>query len=788
MLTILLRNVHPFHITWLACGLLLAAGCIDNDLPRCGDAYCPAGLACSERTDRCYVPDVCGNGEVEAGETCDDGNTFSEDGCRADCQSVEQCGNGMIDWNERCDCGTGQGTILDSSCRGQPNGELGGLCRHDCELHCGDGEIRGGELCDGEILGTSCVSLGFDRGRVECSDSCVPRVDACGYVGWRRETIGTENIYAVWGTAHDDIYAVGERTPNDLDAVHHYDGQTWSNVPVAFPGDPAAVALYDVWGLGAHSIYAVGEEGMVIHCQAIDCQAISGWTQLEIGTDATLRGIWGSTADDIYVIGHMGSDGPTLMHYDGATWESHGDRIPGLIDLEGIWGSGPTDIFVVGVVAGSGDDRGRVLHFDGRAWSIVSSGWPHLVDVRGTVDGRVFAVGQFGYVIERQDDGTWIESSSELSRGLIGVWANEGNHAFAVGRSGDILFSDSSTWTPMQSDVTVRLESVWGIGDQLIAAGWNGTLLHYQQQAWLPVGAPNDTDIRAVWASDLHTIYAAGNSIYRFRDGTWTEMPTGLETRYHSIWGRGSGEILVGGRQSIIGYHDGDGWTRVFGGGEDDDGRISAFWESSTGQVFAVGGPGFAVQPGYAQIVRCEGVACGETAGWSQTVFREHGALQDVWGTSDENVFAVGGRGTILHFDGDQWTPMESGTDVDLHGVWGTAGGPVYAVGDQGTILRYDGGAWSRVTLPYDAGRFPWVSSAQFRGIWGSGPDDIYIVGNSDGLILHHDGLGWAPIRTDIDQPLLRVWGRRDQRGSKHDIAVFFVGEAGTVLRLVKTR
>ncbi len=144
MLTILLRNVHPFHVTWLACGLLLAAGCIDNDLPRCGDAYCPAGLACSERTDRCYIPDVCGNGEVEAGETCDDGNTFSEDGCRADCQSVEQCGNGMIDWNERCDCGTGQGTILDPSCSGQPNGELGGLCQHDCELHCGDGEIRGG--------------------------------------------------------------------------------------------------------------------------------------------------------------------------------------------------------------------------------------------------------------------------------------------------------------------------------------------------------------------------------------------------------------------------------------------------------------------------------------------------------------------------------------------------------------------------------------------------------------------------------------------------------------------
>jgi hypothetical protein len=35
---------------------------------------------------------------------------------------------------------------------------------------------------------------------------------------------------------------------------------------------------------------------------------------------------------------------------------------------------------------------------------------------------------------------------------------------FNVGRSGDILFSDGATWAPMQSDVTVLLESVWGTG------------------------------------------------------------------------------------------------------------------------------------------------------------------------------------------------------------------------------------------------------------------------------------------------------------------------------------
>jgi RHS repeat-associated core domain len=40
--------------------------------------------------DLCQVVPICGNGIVEAGETCDDGNYASGDGCSADCQ-VEKC-------------------------------------------------------------------------------------------------------------------------------------------------------------------------------------------------------------------------------------------------------------------------------------------------------------------------------------------------------------------------------------------------------------------------------------------------------------------------------------------------------------------------------------------------------------------------------------------------------------------------------------------------------------------------------------------------------------------------
>src|SRR5262245_17906421 len=42
-----------------------------------------------------------GNGKIEAGEECDDGNAVDGDGCEATCSS--SCGNGTVDLNEECD-------------------------------------------------------------------------------------------------------------------------------------------------------------------------------------------------------------------------------------------------------------------------------------------------------------------------------------------------------------------------------------------------------------------------------------------------------------------------------------------------------------------------------------------------------------------------------------------------------------------------------------------------------------------------------------------------------------
>lgn len=64
----------------------------------------------------------CGNGELEFGEICDDGNRIDGDGCDHSC-SLEDCGDGLLQGNEYCDDG---------------NTQNGDGCNSDCELEFGD--------------------------------------------------------------------------------------------------------------------------------------------------------------------------------------------------------------------------------------------------------------------------------------------------------------------------------------------------------------------------------------------------------------------------------------------------------------------------------------------------------------------------------------------------------------------------------------------------------------------------------------------------------------------------
>ncbi|MFO7563535.1 MAG: fibrinogen-like YCDxxxxGGGW domain-containing protein [Enhygromyxa sp.] len=91
---------------------------------------------------------VCGNGIIEPGEQCDDGNNSNNDGCLANCVEAS-CGDGFVNQGvEVCDDGVNDGSY--------------GGCAANCQAlgpHCGDGQLNGPEDCDdaNEDLSDGCL-------------------------------------------------------------------------------------------------------------------------------------------------------------------------------------------------------------------------------------------------------------------------------------------------------------------------------------------------------------------------------------------------------------------------------------------------------------------------------------------------------------------------------------------------------------------------------------------------------------------------------------------------------
>ena len=76
-------------------------------------------------------PPTCGNGHVDTGEQCDDGNTSNGDGCSAGCTHEEApcCGDGHLDAGEECDDGnTSNNDGCSSTCQIE-----------ECPQNCPDG-------------------------------------------------------------------------------------------------------------------------------------------------------------------------------------------------------------------------------------------------------------------------------------------------------------------------------------------------------------------------------------------------------------------------------------------------------------------------------------------------------------------------------------------------------------------------------------------------------------------------------------------------------------------------
>lgn len=93
--------------------------------------------------------------------------------------------------------------------------------------------------------------------------------------------------------------------------------------------------------------------------------------------------------------------------------------------------------------------------------------------------------------------------------------------------------------------------------------------------------------------------------------------------------------------------------------------------------------------------------------------------------------------GTIQHWDGSTWSLSTSTGGPNnryLRGVWGSGPTDVWAVG-LGMVLHHDGSRWTPTLGRNDE----WA----FTSVWGSGPKDVWVTGSE---LLHWDGGTWTSV------------------------------------------
>lgn len=445
----------------------------------------------------------------------------------------------------------------------------------------------------------------------------------------------TQDLLAVSGVNASEAWAVGRNG-----TLLRYNGATWSAI-----ASGTAQTLNAVWSIAANDAHAAGTGGTLLRCRMIGGSATFTCSSFATGTTSSILAIHGVTALEAFAVGANG----TLFQWNGVTWGTStaqgGLPLPfaGTVNfrdsVRAVWDAG---VATAGVFIGGADGMTGVYHPPGTpaAGTTILSVLPSYYAVGGT-GSRLFAAGGYGTIVQFDAGSTSTTFvTSPTSASLRGI-----SLPFIVGAGGTVLRLNNGVWSPMASPTTVDLSAVSAISttDAIAVSDINGTILKLTGSTWAPMASP-------------------------------TSSP---------LWGvcyRPDGTAIAVGRSTALRY-DGAKWTQMAAPAVD----LTAIWCFVDPANPLVAGAAYAVSVFGSIWMNAPGSNTWTDMHSSVTV-----PLFGIWGASSTDAYAVGHRGTILHFDGISWGAMTSNaaTSVAFNAVAGFDGGGVIAAGIPSTVGR----------------------------------------------------------------------------------------------------
>lgn len=108
--------------------------------------------------------------------------------------------------------------------------------------------------------------------------------------------------------------------------------------------------------------------------------------------------------------------------------------------------------------------------------------------------------------------------------------------------------------------------------------------------------------------------------------------------------------------------------------------------------------------------------------------------LHDIHGSSGKDIWAVGDRGLLLHYDGTAWKRLKTPVCTALNAVRADGSGGAWIVGDGGTVLRVKDGDCALVERP---------TGAALYGLWHEAEDCVFVCG-ADSFVYRWENGAWT--------------------------------------------
>jgi hypothetical protein len=266
----------------------------------------------------------------------------------------------------------------------------------------------------------------------------------------------------------------------------------------------------------------------------------------------------------------------------------------------------------------------------------------------------------------------------------------------------------------------IYLNDSLGIPDLVIynAVHWNGTEWSAKKIPYNYQGSSFYSPIKSVIAFEQNDIWFCGNGVINWDGINFVpiSIPTSIWGPYqmNKIWGISSNELYIVGSTGNIVRFNGSNWQKIVSG---TDLSLTDLTGNDKGEVYACGlrtaqGKGIVLKT--ANGFDWQTIAEGDIVSATQ-IFKPklYGSISSVWSDQNNTLYAAGNL--FYQYKFSTWSYVKSLPENFIGGnlnayyrgfinkVKGNAANDMWVVGDRNTVRHFNGVSWKQIGLPYDS-------------------------------------------------------------------------------------